>query len=63
VPADFKKDVLNKYLPVMEQYGMRAASDYLKELVQGTLPLEPLLDVSAFHGSKILIYIHCFSLF
>eukprot|EP00435_Cladocopium_sp_Y103_P026275 s1851_g6.t1 len=47
VSADLKKDVLNKYLPVMRQYGMDSAADYLEQWVQGTLPLEPLADVSA----------------
>ena len=50
LPADFKKDMLQKYIPVMQQYGMREASDYLEQWVLGTLPLQPLLDVSAFHG-------------
>ena len=51
VPADLKKDVLNKYLPVLRQYGMDSAADYLGQWVQGTLHLEPLADVSACHGS------------
>ena len=51
VSTDLKKDVLNKYLPVLRQYGMDSAADHLEQWVQGTLPLEPLADVSAFHGS------------
>ena len=47
-PRDFKNDVLQKYVPVMQQYGMIAAADYLTHWVSGTLVLEPLLDVSAF---------------
>jgi len=30
---------------------MDSAADHLEQWVQGTLPLEPLADVSAFHGS------------
>lgn len=53
VPADFRKDVLNKYLPVIRQYGMDAAADHLSQWVCGTLPLEPLLPVSAFLGVQV----------
>ncbi|CAK9106047.1 FO synthase subunit 1 [Durusdinium trenchii] len=42
LPADFKKDVLNKYYPVIREYGMIEAAEYLKDWVSGTLPLEPL---------------------
>ena len=48
LPADFKKDVLNKYYPVIREYGVIEAAEYLKDWVSGTLPLEPLLDVTAF---------------
>ena len=36
----------------MTQYGMDAAVAYLTQWVEGTLQLEPLLDVSAFLGAQ-----------
>lgn len=48
IPADFKNELRSKYLPVMLQYGMDAAVEYLTQWVDGTLQLQPLLDVSAF---------------
>ena len=49
LPADFKKEVL-KYVPTMRQYGLDGAADHMHAWVMGTLPLEPLLDVSASPG-------------
>lgn len=54
IPADFKNELRSKYLPVMLQYGMDAAVEYLTQWVDGTLQLQPLLDVSAFLAIKMV---------
>ena len=49
LPADFKKEGL-RYVPIMREYGLDGAADHMHAWVMGTLPLEPLLDVSASPG-------------
>ena len=52
--AEFKKEVL-KHVPVMHQYNLHEAADYMRDWVNGALTPMPLLDVSVFHGQDLLL--------
>lgn len=43
---EFKREVL-KHLPIMRKYKLDDAANYLEAWISGTLPLQPLLDISA----------------
>ena len=49
VSGEFKKEVL-KYVPIMLDYNLREAAIFLQDWVTDSMPLEPLLDVSACRG-------------
>ncbi|CAK9062218.1 unnamed protein product, partial [Durusdinium trenchii] len=46
IPEDFKQQLL-KAMPGMRKYGLESAAIYLEQWLQDSLPLEPLLDISA----------------
>lgn len=45
-------DHVMKFLPTLRQYDLHRAADFLHAWVNGTLELQPLLDVSATLGCK-----------
>ncbi len=46
---DFKKEV-QKHLPAMRELNLTEAADYMEAWITDTLPLQPLLEVSAHLG-------------